>query len=36
LEALFGYLYLTDQMERLMELLKPQIEKLTGEEPSRK
>ena len=35
LEALFGYLYLTDQMERLMELLKPQIEKLTGEEASR-
>jgi ribonuclease-3 family protein len=28
LEALFGYLYLTDQMGRLLELIKPQIEKM--------
>lgn len=28
LETLFGYLYLTDQMDRVMELIKPQIEKL--------
>lgn len=27
LEALMGYLYLTDQMDRLLELIKPQIEK---------
>jgi len=26
LEALMGYLYLTDQMERLLELIKPEIE----------
>lgn len=30
LEALIGYLYLTDQMDRLMELMKPQIEKLSN------
>ncbi|HWT73837.1 MAG TPA: ribonuclease III domain-containing protein [Mobilitalea sp.] len=29
LEALFGYLYLTDQMERVMELMKPHIEKVS-------
>ncbi len=28
LEALMGYLYLTDRMDRLMELIKPQIERL--------
>lgn len=28
LEALIGYLYLTDQMGRLLELIKPQIEKM--------
>lgn len=28
LEALIGYLYLTDRMDRLMELMKPQIGKL--------
>ncbi len=28
LEALIGYLYLTDQMDRVMELIKPVIEKL--------
>lgn len=28
-EALMGYLYLTDQMDRLLELMKPQIEKMT-------
>lgn len=28
LEALMGYLYLTDRMERLMELIKPQVEKI--------
>ncbi len=27
LEALMGYLYLTDQMDRLLELIKPQINK---------
>jgi len=27
LEALMGYLYLTDQMDRLIELIKPQIER---------
>jgi ribonuclease-3 family protein len=30
LEALMGYLYLTDQMERLMELIKPQVEKINN------
>lgn len=30
LETLFGYLYLTDQMDRVMELIRPQIEKLKG------
>lgn len=28
LEALIGYLYLTDQMNRLLELIKPQVEKI--------
>ncbi|MDD3174173.1 MAG: ribonuclease III domain-containing protein [Herbinix sp.] len=28
LEALMGYLYLTDKMDRLVELIKPQIEKI--------
>ena len=32
LEAMFGYLYLTDQMERLLELMKPQIEKMLLDE----
>lgn len=31
LEALIGYLYLTDRMDRLMELIKPQFEKVTGD-----
>ena len=30
LEALMGYLYLTDQMERLLELIKPQINKMVS------
>ncbi|MBB2183790.1 ribonuclease III [Lachnospiraceae bacterium MD1] len=30
LEALVGYLYLTDQMSRLLELIKPQIDKLVS------
>ncbi len=30
LEALMGYLYLTDQMNRLLELIKPQIEKMVS------
>jgi ribonuclease-3 family protein len=30
LEALMGYLYLTDQMDRLLELIKPQIEKMVS------
>ncbi|MDF2944446.1 MAG: hypothetical protein K0S01_3304 [Herbinix sp.] len=30
LEALIGYLYLTDQMDRLLELIKPQIEKMVS------
>lgn len=29
LEALVGYLYLTDQMDRLLELMKPQMEKVS-------
>ncbi len=28
LEALIGYLYLADQMDRLMEVIKPQLEKM--------
>lgn len=32
IEALAGYLYLTDQMDRLLELMKPQIEKITQNE----
>jgi ribonuclease-3 family protein len=28
LEALIGYLYLTDRMDRLMELMRPQFERL--------
>jgi ribonuclease-3 family protein len=31
IEALFGYLYLTDQMDRLMELIKPVLEKSADE-----
>ena len=30
LEALMGYLYLTDQMERLLELIEPQINKMVS------
>ena len=30
LEALMGYLYLTDRMERLLELIKPQISKMVS------
>jgi ribonuclease-3 family protein len=30
LEALVGYLYLTDQMDRLLELIKPHIEKMVS------
>jgi len=30
LETLMGYLYLTDQMERLIELVKPQIDKMVS------
>lgn len=30
LEALMGYLYLTDQTERLIELIKPQIDKMVS------
>lgn len=30
LEALIGYLYLTDRTTRLLELIKPQVEKETG------
>ncbi len=30
LEALMGYLYLTDQMDRLLELVKPQIHKMVN------
>lgn len=29
-EALMGYLYLTDQTERMIELIKPQIEKMVS------
>ena len=28
IEALVGYLYLTDQMDRLLELIRPQVEKV--------
>ena len=30
LEALMGYLYLTDQMDRLLELIQPQINKMVS------
>ncbi len=30
LEALMGYLYLTDQMDRLLELIQPQIHKMVS------
>jgi ribonuclease-3 family protein len=30
LEALFGYLYLTDQMKRIMELIEPQLDKMVS------
>ncbi|MDF2908076.1 MAG: hypothetical protein K0R34_3397 [Herbinix sp.] len=30
LEALMGYLYLTDQMDRLLELIEPQINKMVS------
>jgi ribonuclease III family protein len=30
LEALVGYLYLTGKMDRLMELIRPQIDKIVG------
>ncbi len=32
LEAMIGYLYLTDQMDRLLELMKPQVEKMLLDE----
>jgi len=31
LEALIGYLYLTDQMDRVMELMRPQINKMISD-----
>lgn len=31
LEALIGYLYLTDQTARLLELIKPQVKKIIGD-----
>ena len=30
LEALIGYLYLSDQMDRILEMMKPQVEKLVN------
>lgn len=30
LEALAGYLYLTDRMDRLIELIRPQLDKISG------
>lgn len=36
IEALMGYLYLTDQMERLLELIKPQLEKADNGEEDRR